>query len=301
MPETLPLFPTPQSFEEFSSAYQEVLTHWSAPYEEMDIPTRFGETHVIASGPADAPPILFLHAFFATAAVWYPNAGALGQHYRTYAVDVLGEANLSRPTRPITSMDEMAEWFTDLLAGLGIEQTFLVGNSFGAFLSAGFAMHLPERVRGLVMIGPAATFKTMNPFFIHMFLPKMLRMMFPWLPGTDKMIRNGLEWMQAGLPHDNAWDKLFFLCMRDGGATNQLFPRVYKQEELDKIHTPTLLLVGDREKIYDPKTVTRLAQKAIPGIRVEIIPNAHHITALANPTVVNQRIDEFFSSILQDR
>ena len=148
------------------------------------------------------------------------------------------------------------------------------------------------------MIGPAATFKSINPFFIHMFLPKMLRMLFPRLPGTDRMIQNGLVWMRAGLPVNEAWEKLFYLCMRDGGATNQLFPHVYKQEDLDRIHTPTLLLVGDREKIYDPKTVIRHAKKAIPGIRTEIIPDAHHITALANPTVVNQRIDEFIRSIL---
>ena len=297
MTENLPVFPSSQRYEEFSTAYQAVLQQWPAPYQEIFIPTSFGETHVIASGPENAPPIIFLHAFFATAAVWYPNAGGLSQNFRTYAVDILGEANMSRPTRAIKNMDEMVIWFTELLTGLGIQKTFLVGNSFGAFLSATLAMHIPDRIRGMVLIGPAATFKSITPFYIHMFLPKMLMMLFPWMPGITRLVRSGLEWMRAGLPIDQNWGELFNICMCYGGATNQVFPKVYSREELGRIKTPTLLLIGDREKIYKPEETIELAKKAVPGLQAEIIPGAHHITALAQPEIVNQRIEQFFSDI----
>jgi len=297
MTETLSVFSTQQHLKEFSAAYQSVLQQWTAPYEEKYIPTSFGETHVIVSGSEDAPPILFLHAFFATAAVWYPNAGALSQGYRTYAVDVLGEANLSRPTRPIKSIDEMIQWLIELLDGLGIQQTFLVGNSFGAFLCASLAMHLPQRVRGMVLIGPSATFKSITPFYVHMFLPKMFGMLFPWFPWLPQIIQSSLKWMRNGLPANPGWDELFYLCMMYGGNTNQIFPRVYKKEELGKIITPTLLLIGDRERIYNPAETIRIAQQAVPGLKAAIIPNAHHITALAQPELVNQKIKDFFSSI----
>ena len=83
------------------------------------MPTRFGVTHVIASGPTDAPVLVLLHAYFATAMSWYRAVGPLSAAYRVMAVDVLGDANRSRPTRPITSLDDSAAWFTDLLDGLG--------------------------------------------------------------------------------------------------------------------------------------------------------------------------------------
>ena len=66
----------------------------------------FGDTHVIASGSEREPPVVLLHAFFATAMSWYATVGALAEHHRVFAVDIVGEANRSRPTRVITSRDD---------------------------------------------------------------------------------------------------------------------------------------------------------------------------------------------------
>ena len=82
------------------AAYEEVLACWAADVEELDVPTRFGMTHVIASGPTHAPVLVLLHAYFATAMSWYRAVGPLSTSYRVIPVDVLGDANRSRPTRP---------------------------------------------------------------------------------------------------------------------------------------------------------------------------------------------------------
>jgi pimeloyl-ACP methyl ester carboxylesterase len=92
-------------------------------------------TPVIASGPEGAPPSVFVHALNPTATVWYPNAGPLAERNRTFAVDVIGEPNKSRPNRHPATLEDFGQWFTELLDGLGIDQADLVGNSFGALLS----------------------------------------------------------------------------------------------------------------------------------------------------------------------
>lgn len=51
----------------FEAAYRAALAHWPEPYQELEVPTRFGETHVIASGPASAAPIVLLHGYGASA------------------------------------------------------------------------------------------------------------------------------------------------------------------------------------------------------------------------------------------
>jgi pimeloyl-ACP methyl ester carboxylesterase len=53
-------------------------------------------------------------------------------------------------------------------------------------------MHLPERIRRLVLIGPAATFQGIPLFYIHMFIPKALYLFFPWLPGQARMMRHSV-------------------------------------------------------------------------------------------------------------
>jgi hypothetical protein len=59
-------FKTPEGEARFYAAYDAALKRWPVPYEEMDIPTRFGTTHVVASGPKDASPLVLLHGYWAT-------------------------------------------------------------------------------------------------------------------------------------------------------------------------------------------------------------------------------------------
>jgi pimeloyl-ACP methyl ester carboxylesterase len=290
----LKVFSSPNGEIETMRAYQAVLDQWPVPYTELDISTSFGETHVISSGPDSAPPVILLHAYFATATSWYRTVDALSRHYRTYAVDIIGEANKSRPTRPVKSMDDFLCWFKELVDGMGISQMYLVGNSFGGFTGAYYAMHLPDRIRKLALIGPAATIHQMPAFYIHMFMPKAAYLLFPRLPGIARTMRRSVDWVHAGLPYDPLWEKLFYSVMMYGGATNQVFPRVYSAEEFAQIKAPTLLILGDREKIYPPGKAAEQAKRLMPDIRVQMIPAAHHITAIAQPEPVNQSLLQFF-------
>jgi pimeloyl-ACP methyl ester carboxylesterase len=278
------------------SAYQEILDAWPVDYDELMVPTAFGETHVIASGPEEAPPVVMLHALFATATSWYRNVEALSRSYRIYCVDVIGEANKSRPTQPITSLDDYLRWFTELIDGLGIDSLYLVGNSYGGFTAAYYAMKLPERIRKLVLIGPAATIHSMRPFMLHMFLPKGLFLLLPWLPGASGAARHGIDWMRAGLSSDRLWDRLFYQTMRHGKLINRVFPRVYAQEELAGIAGAVLLMFGERELVYgDLGAAIRSGRELIPEAKLAIIPDAHHVAAVSNPDAANEELLGFLA------
>lgn len=170
----IPMFTSPEGETETMRAYDAIMDNWTVPYTELTIATSFGETHVIASGLEDAPPVVLLHALLAAPVTWYRNVAALSKSYRVYAVDVIGEGNKSRPVKPITSVDDFLAWFMELIDGLGIDTLYLAGNSYGGFTAAYYAMKLPERVRKLVLIGPAATISPMRPFYTHMFIPKAI-------------------------------------------------------------------------------------------------------------------------------
>ncbi len=291
------VFTSPSGRAELLDAYQSVLDAWPVPFTEMMIPTRFGETHVIASGPQDAPPVVLLHALLATATSWYRNVAALSQSYRVYAVDIIGEGNPSRPTQPIKTLDDFLHWFIDLIDGLGIDTLYLVGNSYGGFTAAYYAMRLPERVRKLVLIGPAATIYKMAPFYWHMFIPKGLYLFCPWLPGQKRAMRHSVDWMHAGLPADALWEPLFYRSMLYGSLINQVLPRVYSPAEFAQIQAPVLLILGEQEAIYnDLSRTVQAARAALPHAQIEMVHNAHHITALAQPEVVNQLLLRFLAA-----
>ena len=301
MSDYIPVFTTPEGKSEVMSAYQAVIDHWPIAFQELTIPTSFGETYVLASGPKDAPPVVLLHALFATAASWYRNVEALSQSYRVYAVDVVGEANKSCATKPIKSLDDFLQWFTELIDGLGIKTLYLAGNSYGGFTAAYYAMKLPDRIRKLVLIGPASTIYSMRPFYIHMFFPKIVYSIFPKLPGLKSAMQRSARWMHHGLPFDPFWEPLFYRVMVFGGLINQVMPRVYSKEEFAQIRAKVLLIFGEEEVIYNNlKSAVRAARKLIPHAEIEIIPTAHHITALAQPDIVNRRMLQFFGTFEQE-
>lgn len=290
------MFTSPEGESEVMCSYHAIMDKWPSPYEELHIPTSFGETYVIARGPANAPPVVLIHALLAASASWYRNVEALSQEYRVYAVDVVGEGNKSRPIKPITSLDDFLQWFTELIDGLGIDTLHLAGNSYGGFTAAYYAMKLPERIRKLVLIGPAATISPMRPFYIHMFIPKAMYGFFPKLPGVKRVMRSSVNWMHKGLPCDPLWEPLFYRSMVYGGLINQVFPRVYSKEEFARIKAQVLLMLGEKEAIYNNlQSAIRAARELIPNVEIEMIPNAHHVTALANPEKANQRILRFFA------
>ena len=283
----LPVFGSPEGRAEVERAYRSVLDLWPVPFVERDVPTSFGVTHVIESGPPDAPPIVLLHAYFATAASWYRTVGALSQQHRVLAVDVIGDANLSRPIKPITSLDDDLTWFVELLDGLEVNTFSIAGNSFGGFLATQFAIQLPERVTKLVLIGPGATFCGMPAFYTRMFAPMAVYQVLSWMPGRARAMRRCVDWMYAGLPRDPAWSALFDAVLLHGGGVNRVFPRVFTAEELARITAPVLLILGDRERIYPAVAASEAARALLPTIQVEIVPDAHHVTAIAQPELVN--------------
>jgi pimeloyl-ACP methyl ester carboxylesterase len=277
----------------YMAAYDAMLRDWPVAYEELDLPTRLGTTHVIASGPLDAPPLVMLPCWQGTATVWRPNVEGLSQHFRIYAVDVIGQPGKSVANRRIRSRRDYADWFTDLLDGLGVQRTSIVGNSYGGFLALSQASLTPERVDRVVLISPSGTFVS----YIWKHLYVMLRMGF-WQLTRNKHGADVFSFFFRNIqfdPRDAGWLALMALAvsesrMRDASG---IVPTVFAKAELRGIRARTLMLVGDEEVIYEPYATLRRARDRMPGLEGDIVANAHHIAAMAKPDDINARIKQF--------
>jgi pimeloyl-ACP methyl ester carboxylesterase len=286
----IPVFRGPKDEAEYIVAYDAVLKQWPVPCDELYVPTSLGNTHVIASGPGDATPLLLLHPSGANATIWYRNVGPLSQEYRTYAIDTIGEPNKSILTCPIKrnrQRQQFAKWITDLLDGLQIGDTHIIGNSFGGFLALNTVLCAPERIKKAVLISPAASFANMWAWYWH-FVPAGVGSLIGW----KRIMLKPYAWIWQGFPQDK-----YIFRLREitaiAGRQRHWFPSVFSDEELRKIRTPILLLIGDREVIYDPKQVIRKATRSVAGLKAEIIPNANHNAEYTAAEAVNDRIRSF--------
>jgi pimeloyl-ACP methyl ester carboxylesterase len=287
MSEKISVFRSPEGEAQYNAAYDAVLKQWPVSYEELHIDTRFGDTHVIASGSKDAAPLVLLHPSGGSATIWYRNIGPFSQHYRTLAIDTISEPNKSTLTRPINlrhQRRDFADWARDLFNGLQIESAYVVGNSFGGFLALNTAAHLPERVKKLVLISPADTFTRMWAWYWHFPVANMF--------GSKRMMLQAYDWIWQDFPKDERMTQLRATTALVG-RPRHWFPSVFSDKELCAIRTPILLLIGDHEVIYKPEDAIRRATRLVPGLKAEIIPNANHIAEYTAAEAVNEKILDF--------
>jgi pimeloyl-ACP methyl ester carboxylesterase len=107
-------FKTPEGEAAYLAAYEAIIKLWPVPYQEIEIPTRFGMTHVVTSGPQDAPPLVLLHGQAGTLTMWAPNVADFSKDYRVYAIDVMGQPSKSvpDPDEPIRDAADFVAWLS---------------------------------------------------------------------------------------------------------------------------------------------------------------------------------------------
>jgi pimeloyl-ACP methyl ester carboxylesterase len=293
---TLPRFKTEAGRARYMAAYDAVLRDWPVPYEELDIATGLGPTHVVVSGPPAAPPLLLLPSFAGSATVWRLNVAGLTRDYRTYAVDVIGQPGKSLATQRLVNGRQYAHWLVDLLDGLGVGRTSIVGCSFGGFLALNQAVLTPERVERVVMISPAGVFasqywKLIYAMRIRAPILKLMRRL------TGRKRAPSLADLQSAVaprpPRDPAWSALIGVTMSEGAEVSVIPPTVFSTAQLRAVRAPTLLLIGEDERLYAPQATLKRAMARMPGLQGEIVPDADHIAAMAQPDDVNRRIIRF--------
>ncbi|WP_410511514.1 alpha/beta hydrolase [Paenibacillus sp. BR2-3] len=286
-------------FQDYCDAYTTCLSLWPVPYKTIYVSTTFGETHVIISGSEDKPPLLLLHGLGFSSTMWYPNIEGLSAEFCTYCIDIIGDRNKSIYNRKPTNRTDLSEWLFEVINALHLEKPNIAGLTYGGFISLNFASHFPEFVNKVILLCPAATLK---PFRIQFFLRIFSLLLF----SKGKVLQSFMDWMFDGRYQLNP---LFIQQFAAGinlkrtsskhrlkSKSKSAWPSVLSNDELQKIKVSVLLLVGDKEVIYDPRKVIARAKKWIPRIQAVLIPNVGHGMSMEQPKIINHYILNFLNN-----
>lgn len=283
-------FKTDAGAAEYLAQYRENMGLWPVAYEERYVETSHGTTHVITCGPADGKPLVLLHAYLFSATSWYANIAALSAKYRVYAVDVMGDLTPTLQTKHFKNRAETAVWLQELLDALGIERALMAGHSYGGWLTLNLALCAPQRLERMVLLAPAASFVPMvgsftwRRLYAFFFRGRGLNAFAQWCLAPGNTVPEGLvDLMRLALKH-----------YRFTGMVVQ--PDVYTDEELRRIQTPALLLIGDHEVIYKAEAAMERANRLLKGLKSELIPNASHVLIAEQPERINAAMLAFLDS-----
>ena len=266
-----PLYKSDELKSAFIRIYDSKLGQWPVSYETRSIETECGEVFVIMSGPEDAPPLLLFHASSMGSWSWLYNIETLAQNHRTYAVDFIGEPGKSEliySDKIPQDSKSLDEFYREIIGKLGITGNYsITGASFGGYIAVNHAILSPKRIDKIVLLSPMgltpATSSVNTKLILYSLFPLKIfeNSMLYWAMGDDPKVLNETE----------EW----FRLVLDGVSRKGPPPLTFEPEQLKKIRTPVLLVLGSNDRLVgDPEAVKPLAEN-VPQIKIKVISSAH--------------------------
>ncbi len=286
--DTISVFKNAESESRYMSAYDAVLGHWPTPCEVIERSTRFGGTHIIASGPKDASPLVLLPGNFDCSLSWFHIIRSLSAAHRVYAIDTIGDVGKSKACQLPASREDYASWLADVFDGLSISSADLMGISYGGFLAVNFALKFRERAGRLVLLCPGLP---LAPFTLQWMVRGMPMILHP----SESTVR----WFLRGASTSKVIDELMqvYILGMAGARSTSVFRPVIHEEEWKRLDMPILLLVGGHEILYEPAKAIQQAKRRIPHVQAELIRDASHFLLSDQPGQVNEKVLAFLGTI----
>ncbi len=208
------------------------------------------------------------------------------RHFRnSKAIDLPGH-----PTgTPCTSIDGYVEWVRGFNTARRYKDVVLCGHSMGGAIALRYALLYPDELKGLILMGTGARLRV-DPAFL-----KNCRE--PGVENSDWMKRQRSYY--SGVESD-----IYQVLLR---RAKEIGPDVELNDllscdqfdvmqEIGNIHLPTEIICGDSDAMTPVKYSDYLAAK-IPGSKEDIIPEADHFVQLKQYQRVNNKIEEFLTSL----
>ncbi len=243
-------------------------------------------------------PIVLLHAFPLSQAMWEAQLEHLGSYGRVIAVDLPGFGSSPRQTEP--SMPGMAQAVAELLDHLAVEeQISLAGLSMGGYVAFEFVRQFPERVRALGLWSTRAGADTPAQRDKRIQLADIIRnhgletlpqIIMPKLLGdTTRSTRPSVVELTTNL----------ILANQPDGVADALLAMASRRDStnmLSSITCPTFILAGEEDALI-PLEETQAMQQAIPHARLEIIAQADHLISLEQPEAFHSACVQFLHEV----
>ncbi|MFI5346972.1 MAG: alpha/beta fold hydrolase [Elusimicrobiota bacterium] len=244
------------------------------------------------AGDPKGLPVVLLHAFPMSSAMWEPQFDAL-KSFRVLAPDFRGFG-----ATPLTSPWFIEHAVDDVLESVPGKCVF-VGLSMGGYVALRLAEKAPARVKALVLCDTraeadanenkvkraaavdfvrsrgAAAFA--DPFIKDALAPATLT-------GKPKVV----EFLK-GIASKAAPEAVM-------AALAALAARGDMIASLSQVKVPTAVLVGSQDKIT-PLPLSEVMRTRIPGAELHIIPDAGHFSNVENPEAFNDRLLSFLKRL----
>jgi len=239
-------------------------------------------TRYLHAGTRGKPPLILIHGTGGHAEAYTRNLIAHGEHFDTYAIDLVGHGWSDKPLAPY-EIGVYVRHLGAVLDALGITRAHLSGESLGGWVAARFALEHPQRVDRLVLnTTGGATFdlavmeriKTLSTAAVENPSWDTIKARLEWLMADPAVVTDDLiacrqaiyaqPAMRAAMPH--------VLCLQEPDIRRR---NNLSDAEWAAIHAPTLVLWTDKDPTGAVSVGERIAG-LMPHARLEVMTRCGH-------------------------
>ena len=260
------------------------LNGWTINYTERGLP--------------QGVPVVFVHGFPFDHTMWEPQMKALPNHFRAITYDIRGHG-----ASDVGDGQYTIEFFVDdliaLLDHLVIQKAIVCGLSMGGYIALRAYERHPDRFSGLVLcdtkseadtnqgkINRSATLKKVKSDGVGAFADEFVKAIFA--PQTFHTHPEIIESIKRIIRGNSP--------LGVAGAALALATRTDTTGVLTTIRVPTLILVGEHDKLTPP-SASEAMQKQIPGSELHIIPDAAHMSNVENAPLFDKYLIDFLNRV----
>jgi 3-oxoadipate enol-lactonase len=236
-------------------------------------------------------PILLIHAFPMSSAMWEDQIDALATRLRVIAPDLRGFGATARGLGA-SSLDQHADDLAGLLDQLGIEKATVAGLSMGGYISFALLRQHPARIERLILADTRAGADSEEARQAREKNAQLAE-----AQGAGAIAEQMLpKLLSAGAPAEvrDEVRKIIEANDRAGlaAALRAMAARPDSTPLLATIDVPTLIIVGGEDALTPPSE-SRAMHAAIAGSRLVEIPGAGHLSNVEAPDAFSVAVEEF--------
>jgi cis-3-alkyl-4-acyloxetan-2-one decarboxylase len=278
------------------------------PFEARFLRAGRTSLHYVDEGPADAPPLLFLHGNPTWSYLWRrPLADLSDQGRRCVALDHMGFGRSEKPPRMSAyTLERHVENTLGVIDELDLRDVTLVAHDWGGPIGLGAMLERPDRLRALVLMNTWAwELPSWLPPFIREFRTEGLgeilalggNLFVESIPGgmarrdTDPVMMDAYR-----APFPDYWSRAGTLAFqRDIPMTERersvpLISSIH--ERLPSLEVPVLLVWGMRDPVFQPVFLDQW-RELLPQAEVAALEDASHFVIEDRPDAVVAAIERF--------
>jgi len=243
---------------------------------------------------ATGPKLVLLHSMGMDAHGFDRFAESLQEEYRLLAFDILDHGDSEKPREPIGLRDH-AEVIRDGYRQLGFSPNVLIGHSVGGMIGMVLAAEHPDELRGLVLVDIAPFELTGRPtqqpppgfFSDEDEARRYIRQRYPGF--TPEAVENRMR-------HAFVRDEKGRLKLKATGAAIRPGLAVDLWPYVERIETPTLLILGGESDLVTDETLERM-KATMPRLQVVTVEGATHMVPQDKPAEFERHVREFLKTL----